>query len=469
MVVDCSGPFQTAGSALIEAAIAARCNYVDLADSRAWVAGINRFDGAARAAGISISSGASATPALTHAVVEAMTAAWLSIDSIDVAVLPGNRTLRGKAVVAAILEWVGKPVQVFDAGAWRKRYGWSGTHAITADGLGRRLAALADVPDLDSLPAQFQPRIRASFDAGLELKFLHRMVSFAGWLVRWHLLSSARWAAGPGHAIAKWFQRFGSDKGGMVVDIAGQDARGEVRLLRWTLTAGKGDGPYVPVLAAAALIEAIANGKGPRAGAASAAGAVKLGEIRSWFDGLDIEAQHASYRDEKPVFKRAMGADFEHLPAVIRQVHRGRPALVADGVVRVSGATNLVGKLCAALVGLPGNLGEVPLHVAVETRNGRELWARFFGDRALRSEIRPVGEGMIEECIGRLRLRLEPVAVSDGLDFRAVSTHVGWLPLSSARIVMSERADPDGRHAFFTEIGFPIVGRLASWRGVLSV
>jgi len=150
-------------------------------------------------------------------------------------------------------------------------------------------------------------------------------------------------------------------------------------------------------------------------------------------------------------------------------VHRGRPALLATGDAVVSGGANLAGKLFARLIGLPGALGKVPLHVAVETRNGRELWARFFGDRVLRSEISLAGEGEIEERLGLLRLRLVPSAAADGLDFRVVSVHLGWLRLPSSHIVIGERADANGRHVFLTEIGFPIIGRIASWRGILSV
>ena len=97
VVVDCAGPFEAGRTALVEAAIGARCHYVDIADSQAFVTSITRFDSAARAVAISVISGASTTPALSHAVVDAATGAWLSIDSIDVAVVPGNRTPKGRA------------------------------------------------------------------------------------------------------------------------------------------------------------------------------------------------------------------------------------------------------------------------------------------------------------------------------------------------------------------------------------
>lgn len=469
VVIDCTGRFDVAGTALVEAAIGARCNYLDLTQNRTFVTNITRFDGAARAAGVSVTAGASIVSGLTHAVVESLTGAWLAIDSIDIALLPGNRSSRGLLARGDTLSWVGKPIDVFTEGQWQRRRGWSDSRSVTADGLGRRTAALANLPDLDLLPRRFQPRLRAVCDIGLELPLLHRLVGFAGRLVRLRILPSARWLAIPGRLLAGWSRRLGSDTGGLVVDVAGQDARGEVRLVRWTLVATQGDWSYVPVLAAAALVEAIAAGRGPRAGAGPSNGLLDMAAIQPWLDGLAIEVRQVAGRAEKPLLRRAMGAEFDGLPEVTRYVHRGRPALLATGEAVVTGAANLVGRLLARLVGLPGALGTVPLHVAVETRNGRELWARFFGDSVLRSEIRLVGDGLIEERIGLLRLRLVPVAADDGLDFRVATAHIGWLPVPSSRIVVGERVDAGGNHVFVTEIRFPIIGRLASWRGVFAV
>ena len=469
VVIDCTGQSGVAGTALVEAAIGARCHYLDLSQSRAFVTNISGFDGAARAAGISVTAGVTIAPALTHAVVEALTGAWLTIDSIDVAILPANQAPRGRAAGEAALSWVGKPLDVFSEGQWQRRRGWSDGRSVTADGLGRRVVALANLADLDLLPRRFQPRLRASCDMGLELPWLHRLVGFAGTLVHLRLLPSARWLAVPGRMLAGWCRRLGTDTGGLVVDVAGQDARGEVRVVRWTLVANKGDWPYVPVLAAAALVEAIAAGRGPRAGAASAAGLVGLAAIRPWLDGLAIDVRQVAARGEKPILRRAMGAGFDQLPEVTRYVHRGRPALLAAGEAVVAGGANLAGRLLARALGLPGALGAVPMHVAVETRNGRELWARFFGDRVLRSEIRVLREGLIEERIGPLLLRLVPVPIADGLDFRVAAARIGWFPVPRSRIVVGERQDAEGRHVFLTEIGFPVIGRLASWRGVFSV
>ena len=61
VVIDVAGPFQGSHVQVIEAALAAGVHYIDLADGRAFVAAISRFDAAARGAGIAVVSGASST------------------------------------------------------------------------------------------------------------------------------------------------------------------------------------------------------------------------------------------------------------------------------------------------------------------------------------------------------------------------------------------------------------------------
>lgn len=470
LVVDCAGPFEAGRTALVEAAIGARCHYVDIADSPAFVTSITRFDSAARAVAISVTSGASTTPALTHAVVDAVTSAWLSIDSIDVAVVPGNRVPKGRAVVESILGWVGQRVRVFREGGWEIGRGWSGGRFVTIEGLKPRRAMLADVPDLELLPARYKPRVRAQFDAGLELGALNRMVGVAGSLVRWRLLKSARPLAGPGLLVANWLDRFGTANSGMAVDIAGQDARGEARVVRWSLTARDGDGPYVPVTPAAAFVEALLLGQTLRAGARPAAGLVGFEQIKGWFEGLSIETRMMAYRGEKPLFRRALGEAFDRLPAVTRNLHRGRPAVIAEGEAVVAPAENLASRFLARMFRLPQDEGRVPVRVVIDSRDGREHWTRFFADKPMRSVLSIGKDNVLEERFGAVRIRLRLVPRMDGLDMQCAGGSLFGVPLPGIllpRIKAEERVDEGGRHRFEVEIRLPLVGRLVAYRGYL--
>jgi saccharopine dehydrogenase-like NADP-dependent oxidoreductase len=154
LVIDAAGPFQGADLSFARATIEAGANYIDLADARDFVAAFPTLDALAREQGVSASTGASSTPALTHAVLDELCAGWRRIDIIRAGIAPANQMDRGPAVMKAILSWVGAPVRVFEDGAWRSRGGWSDCGIIDVPMLGRRRFALAETPDLDLIPAR---------------------------------------------------------------------------------------------------------------------------------------------------------------------------------------------------------------------------------------------------------------------------------------------------------------------------
>ena len=470
VVVDCAGPFQNSRTVLIEACIAAGVHYVDIADGRGWVEDTRRFDAAAKAAGVAVITGASTTPALTHAVVAALTAGWTAIDTIDVAVVPGNRTPKGRSVIAALLSWVGQPVTVFREGRWQKARGWTGLRWVALDGAGRRRASLSEVPDLDALPRAFAPRVRSQFDAGMELGVLHWLIWLSGLAVRMRVARSATAFSGVGHWVAMQLDRYGTDRGGMVVDVTGADASGEGRMGRWSLLATDGDGPYVPVLAAAAITEMLVS-KPVDAGARSAAGIVALPAMLEWIGERHITTSQLAGR-EVPLFRRVMEERFDRMPAVTQRLHRGRPAIVAKGEAAVSGSPGALGGVIARLFGFPTREGSVPIEVVIEARDGCEYWTRYFGGTAMRSTMRKGAAGLIEESFflftGAMRLEER----TDGLDMVLVAGRLGRVPIPRMllpRIRATERVDAEGRHVFDVEIGLPVLGRLVAYNGWLAV
>ncbi len=288
MVIDAAGPFQDSACQVIEAAIAARVHYVDLADGRDFVRNIARFDAAARAAGISVTSGASSIPALSHAVIDDLTESWRGIDTIKVGIFPGNRAPRGRAVVEAILSYAGKPVKVFMRGGWSRQWGWGGAHRWHIAGLGKRWASVCDTPEQDLLVARFKPARAAEFYAGAELSIMHLGLAMLAFPVRLGLIRSLRPAAGLLHWLTLRLSRFGSDVGAMEVLLNGTDAEGGPAKARWTLRADGNCGPYVPMIAAHIMIRRLRDGTMPPPGARACAGFMELREFDGDFDELGI-------------------------------------------------------------------------------------------------------------------------------------------------------------------------------------
>ncbi|HMO77048.1 MAG TPA: saccharopine dehydrogenase NADP-binding domain-containing protein [Sphingopyxis sp.] len=288
VVVDAAGPFQASAPTVIAAAIAAGIHYLDLADGRAFIAAIGDHDAAARAAGISITSGASSIPALSHAVIDDLTAGWRAIDEIRIGIFPGNRAPRGLSVVQAILSYVGHPVRVWRGGQWVDVPGWGQTHRWRIPGIGARWASVCDTPEQDLLVARYRPRASAEFFAGMELSILHLGLAALALPVRRGWIGSLRPAARPLLAIARLLLPFGSDRGAMGVIVRGEDRQGRPVDARWTLRATGNRGPYVPTLAALAMLRRFRDGRAPEPGARACTGMLTLADFAADFAALEI-------------------------------------------------------------------------------------------------------------------------------------------------------------------------------------
>ena len=287
LVIDAAGPFQESSTKLVEAAIAAGIGYLDLADGRDWVVRFGeRFDRQAREAGVALVSGASSIPALSHAVIDELVAGWAEVDTIRIGIFPGNRAPRGLAVVEAILSYAGKPVRVWRDGEWREDRGWGRLHRTNAGPAGWRWASVCDTPEQDLLVERYRPGRSAEFFAGLELSLLHVGLWLLSWPVRCGWVRSLRPRAREMLRISQWLLPFGSDRGAMVVEVAkGSDRRS------WMLDADANRGPYVPVLAALAMVRRWRDGRGPEPGARACSGMLKIDEFQADFEALGLRTK----------------------------------------------------------------------------------------------------------------------------------------------------------------------------------
>jgi len=288
LVINASGPYQAGRTRLAEAAIAAGCHYIDLADSRAFVAGFGALDHAARAADVLAVTGASSVPGLSSAVVAALRGGFETIDLIDIAISPGNAFDPGVATVASVLGGVGLPMRMLIDWQWRTVHGWQGLARGSFGSAGRRWLGYVDVPDLELFAREDARLGTVRFRAGLEVSAFHLGLWAASWLVRAGLVGSLAPLAPRLLAIKRKLSRLGSDRGGMLVEMRGRDAEGRSKTVRWLLEAGSGHGPYVPALASVALAKRLASGVETRRGAMACFGLVSLEDILAEAEGLDI-------------------------------------------------------------------------------------------------------------------------------------------------------------------------------------
>jgi hypothetical protein len=471
IVVDAAGPFQGASFDFARRVLASGAHYVDLADARDFVAAFPAaLDAAARAAGRIAVTGASSTPALTHAALDAMTASWTRIDRIVAGISAGAKAPRGRAAIEAILSWAGGPVRVFVDGAWRARAGWRGTRRIEIDGLGFRRFALAETADLDLFVDRYAPTDQALFLAGLESPHLHHGLSAVAWLRRAGLAPSLRPLAGAAQWIAKCVVG-GGDRGGMFVEVWGRDAGDRPTRGRWTLTAPPGVGPYVPGLPAAAVVRRILKGD-VASGARTCAGLVALSELADDFVRLGVLTRTDIDAVASP-FEVALGERFEVAPAVVRRVHRSGPVARLVGEADVKGPATPLAAVAARLVGFPRAATAAPVEVTMRALDEeREEWVRVIGGARFRSVLRAVGDGMVEERFGPLTFRMRLDVDADSLRMDVTGWRIGVVPLPAwlaPRSAAREAETAEGRFSFDVPIAAPVVGRLVHYAGALTL
>lgn len=294
LVIHTAGPFQAQSYAVAHAAASAGAHYIDLADGRRFVCDFpSALQDAFRSAGRVAISGASTVPALSSAVVDHLSAGWQALHVIDICIAPAQTAPRGKATLAAVLSYCGKPIDVWREGQWTRGAGWATPECVTFKRLRPRIGALCDVPDLELFPARYDVRDRVMFRAALEVASTQRAFAALASLHRIGLLQRPERLAGVLDRVSRLADWLGTSLGGMVVRIEGLDSGGRLARRAWHIAADNDDGPEIPCMAAILLARMLASGGAFSPGAYTAAGLLSLDafapEFAKWDMVTDIE------------------------------------------------------------------------------------------------------------------------------------------------------------------------------------
>ncbi len=289
LLIHTSGPYQGQGYEVAESCLQAGAHYLDLADGRTFVSGIKSLNSEAERKGLLVVSGASTLPALSSAIVDAHKGRFLKLMEIGISIAPGQNTPRGLATLAAVLSYCGKTFRVWQNGEWHDAYGWQDIHRLRYPRLGIRWLARCDVPDLELFPSHYAPVETVRFDASLELAPTQFGFWILSWLTRLRIINWPERYAPFFLRVGRWFDRFGSDVGGMHVSLSGLDQQHKPMRLLWHLFAGSGHGPEIPTIAAIILARKLANGTFSLRGAYPCLSLITLDEFSDAVRHLDIE------------------------------------------------------------------------------------------------------------------------------------------------------------------------------------
>jgi hypothetical protein len=482
IVVDASGPFQAYGDqrySLIERCIKCGVNYLDLADGSDFVSGVEKFDEAARSAGIYVLSGVSSFPVLTAAVVRHMSRDVALITSIRGGIAPSPYAGVGVNVIRAIASYAGQPIALKRGGKFVTAYPLTESmrFTIAVPGhlpLNNIRFSLVDVPDLQTL-ARIWPRADDVWmGAGPVPAILHWLLTGFAWLIRLRLMPSLLWLASAIYFVTNHV-RWGEHRGGMFVEIRGKAADGSTIKREWHLLAEGKDGPLIPSMAVEAIVRKSLSGQVPVPGARTAISDVNLSEYQELFARRTIftGVRQREPIEGQPLFHHILGEAWDILPLPIKQLHSITSISMYSGRCTVTQGSNPIARAVTALVGFPRSGADLPIVVKLLAEGTGERWVRTVGDRTFSSTQRLAkgrSEGLLRERFGILAVDMALVFRGSNLTYVIRRWSLLGMPMPlwlGPKTTASESTDAEGRFCFDIKLWHPFIGLLVHYAGWL--
>jgi hypothetical protein len=299
---------------------------------------------------------------------------------------------------------------------------------------------------------------------------LHRCLSAMALLVRWRVVKSLSSLARMAHWSCENI-RWGEARGGMFVRIAGATASRTDVARAWHLAAEGDDGPFIPSMGVAALMQRMLEGRAPAPGARACTADLELADYGPLFDARRI--RHG-VRDEGAVadqslYRRVLASAWPMLPAAIRRLHGGGDEHDLRGEVEIERGRG-IGGILAFLAGFPRAGARVPLRVVMREKAGEETWERSFGATTVRSrqwQGRGGAEGLLCERLGAIGLAMALVPGGRKLHFVLRDWSLLAVPMPrflAPRLCWWEEADGE-QVRFHVVIGHPFIGLIVRYRG----
>lgn len=468
VLIDAVGPFQGYGTdpyLLPRLCIARGVDYLDFSDSAAVTEGISVLDAQARATGRRVLSGVSSVPAISSSVAAELCSGFDEILLIDSAILPGNRAPRGNSVIAGIVGQLGTTSRVWRGGVWRDQMCWSDARYVElAPDLVRR-ARYIEVPDVRLFPDKFGAR-SVVFRAGMELGLLDQGMRLIGLLRKHWQVAVTPGRIGMIRRLADLTKVHGTDRGGMRVRVVGLKGCAPVRR-DWRLVAEAGDGPYIPAVAARAVIRRLDS---VPPGARPCLAEVPRSEIEAAMEGLAVRTEVVEDA-APPLFRSALGRDWDRLRPEAQALHEVQDMESFSGMAQVSRGKSAIARLAAWIFGFPPEGDGVPVRVTKTRTDAGEAWERDFGGRVFRSYCSPSAVPQrFRERFGLLTYEMELPVENGEMTLPVVRGWVLGIPLPRVLLPTSDSREfvRDGVFHFDVALGAPLGGGLiVRYRGWL--
>lgn len=476
IVVDCSGPFQLANYSTARIAIEAGAYYLDLADARDYLSEfkeqLNTRAGNTQTLAV---AGCSSTPTLSMCVVRSLIEGWQRTDTIDIAITPGGRSEVGESVVSAILSYTGKPIPCFSNGEFGTTTGWGTSRPIAITGLGKRIVSPVETLDAELLSVVFQVKSRVSFSAGLESILEHRSLQVLSWLSKLNVIRSPQRLASLLIKARKISRITTSNRGGMIVIVTGLNENGFRTRSQWSLLAENDDGPYVPILPAAAVTRRILSAE-PVTGAMLGGELLQLSDIEIEMSPYAISTQTDTVTAQRSIFERSLTEQtFSRMPSALQSFHgvHSSAVWIGKGTVRTG---SWASKIIAKVFGFPAAGDNIPITVTVDhelDKQGQwhERWTRIFAGSSFSSILKINPNNQLTECFWPFTFNLGVTANDKQLTMPVTGWRIGKIPLPKFLAPVSEAIEYEneqGQFCFDVKLSHPLIGLIAHYQGWLQ-
>jgi len=323
------------------------------------------------------------------------------------------------------------------------------------------------------------------------MPIMHKSLQWLGALRAIGLLPNLTKFVSPLRWMAERITPFGSDQGGMLVEVIGERrpdtlldtdtsmaeiTKNEPHLLayRWHLAAKPGQGPYVPTIPTRALLR---HADQIRFGARACINELPLTQYVQAMDDLDIATSSENQRFDY-LFLSVLGEHWQELPESVRNSHRVVDQKTLEGQAKITRGTSWITQLIAKIFRFPSSAESIPVQV-IKTRSANtECWQRNFNAQRFKSTLSsgPSGSGhstgkLIQEQFGLLTFLLQLDIDADGMHFRVISGSCLGVPIPHALLPISNTREfeKDATMHFCVELLAPFkLGLIVRYEGWLK-
>jgi saccharopine dehydrogenase-like NADP-dependent oxidoreductase len=265
LVIMAAGPFQGMPLTVLEACLAQRVSYIDIADDRDFVRrAYTLINGTPKPTGTMALVGCSVVPGLSSLLTRFAQQTVVSVVQTKICISPGTRHPRGPGSFACLLSTVGQQFTAPRNGKEQVVTGWTGPERVRFPApMGERTVyRVVDIAD-HFIQKHYFGTETVEFRIGSELRILNLLLSLLA-VVKKTLRPSLNLLIPISRAFIHAAALFGSTNGGVIVEVSGF-AASEPRTEAWCVYAvksGERIPSLIPALAASMLLRGEISGHG---------------------------------------------------------------------------------------------------------------------------------------------------------------------------------------------------------------